>query len=262
MRVLWLLASMHFRAEMEYRVAFVLDRLAQILAYGAAYAAIWVVLSRFDTLGGWVWPELALLLSFQLLAYALGAAFSFTQFRGFEDLVRQGTFDALLVKPVSPWAYITFSGLNVGYIGHVVLAAGLMAWSLAALPLDWSLSRVAFLAGSLVSSAVLVAAIMTAIGASALIMVQSRYLYTVFFGFWELARYPITLYPAALQGVMMTILPTAFMNYVPVAVLLGKEVPVVGEAAAVLTLAAGPLSALAAAAFWRAALVRYQGAGG
>ncbi|MBP2445311.1 ABC-type uncharacterized transport system permease subunit [Rhizobium leguminosarum] len=94
---------------MEYRGAFWLDRLAQILSYGSVFATIGILLARFQTLGGWSWSELALLYSFQLLAYSLGAAMSFTQLRDLEELVRLGSYDVLLVKPFSPWVYLIFS---------------------------------------------------------------------------------------------------------------------------------------------------------
>jgi ABC-2 type transport system permease protein len=262
MRVMILLVTMHIRSEMEYRGAFLLDRLAQILAYAAAFAGIWILLERFGTLGGWDWPELAFLLSFQLLAYSLGAAFSFVQFREFEELVRRGTLDALLVRPISPWAYLTFSGLNIGYAGHVVLAVGVMIWSLGSLDMAWSLTGTAYFVASLVSAAILVAAIMMMIGASAVVLVQSKYLYSIFFGFWELTRYPMHIYPPALQWLMMTVMPLAFMNYVPVAVILGKDVAILGSLAPPLAILAGPVSAGVAALFWRAGLRRYQSGGG
>jgi ABC-2 type transport system permease protein len=102
LRVIPLLVWMYIRSQMEYRGAFWLDRLAQILSYGSVFATIGILLARFQTLGGWSWSELALLYSFQLLAYSLGAAMSFTQLRDLEELVRLGTYDALLVKPFSP----------------------------------------------------------------------------------------------------------------------------------------------------------------
>lgn len=261
-RTLFMLVSMHFRSELEYRGAFLLDRLAQILAYGAAYAAIWVMLEKFETLGGWNWPVLALLLSFQLLAYALGAAFSFNQFRDFEELVRKGTFDALLVKPINPWAYLTFSGLNIGYVGHIVLGVGLMIWSLGALSVEWTVTNALFLGFSLISAATLIAAIMTMIGSSAMIFVQSRHLYSIFFGFWELTRYPLHIFPVALQWLLLTVMPLAFMNYVPVAAFLGKDVAILGANAPIAALLAGPISVLVAVWFWQFAIKRYQSGGG
>jgi ABC-2 type transport system permease protein len=262
MRVILMLIRMHIRSEMEYRGAFLLDRLAQVLAYSAAFAGIWILLARFGTLGGWDRPELAFLLSFQLLAYSLGAAFSFVQFREFEELVRRGTLDALLVRPVSTWAYLTFSGFNIGYAGHVVLAVGVMAWSLGSVEISLSLGRILFLGAALVSASMLVAAVMMMIGASAIVLVQSRHLYSIFFGFWELTRYPIHIYPAALQWLLMTVMPLAFMNYVPVAVALGKTVPILGAAAGPAALCAGPVSAGLAAILWRFGLRRYQSGGG
>ncbi len=257
-----LLVRMYVKSQMEYRGAFLLDRVAQIITYGAAYAAIWVLLDRFKTLGGWTWPELALLLSFQLLAYALGASLSFVQFRDLEKLVRLGQFDTLLVKPISPWAYLTFSGLNIGYLGHIVLAVALMAWSLAQVGASWTPWDGIYFVLALVSAAAVTAALMTMIGVAALVLVQSSYLYSIFFGFWELTRYPLNIYPAALQWMMVAVVPLGFMNYVPVAVFLGKDVVVLGALAAPLSLAAGPLLVGLAMLHWRWSIRRYQGGGG
>ena len=262
LRVLPLLVRMHIKSRMEYRGAFFLDRLAQVLSYSAAFAAIWVLLWKFETLGGWVWPELALLLGFQLLAYSFGAALSFVQFRELEELVRRGQFDVLMVKPISPWAYLTFSGLNIDYVGHIAVAGILMVWALGQVDVTWTAATVAYLAASILSAALVVAAFMTMIGVSALVLVQSSHLYSIFFGFWELSRYPLNIYPAALQWAMITVMPLAFMGYVPAAVFLGKDVAVLGELGLPLSLLAGPLSVLAATAHWRWCIRRYQGGGG
>lgn len=262
LRVLPLLVQMHIRSQMEYRGAFWLDRLAQILSYGSVFATLAILLARFDTLGGWNFPELALLFSFQLLAYSLGAALSFVQLRDMEELVRLGTFDTLLVKPFSPWAYIVFSGLNIGYAGHIILAVALMAWAISAVDFSWSAGSVAFLLGALLSATLLTAAIITMIGATALIWVRSNHLFSIFFGFWELTRYPLNIFPGAIQLVLITAIPLALTSSVPVGALLGKPIPMLGDWAGPVSLLAGPLWVLLATAHWRYATSRYQGAGG
>ena len=218
LRVLPLLVRMHVRSQLEYRGAFWLDRLAQILSYGSVFATIGILLARFDTLGGWRWPELALLFSFQLLSYSLGAAMSFTQLRDLEELVRLGTYDTLLVRPFSPWAYLIFSGLNIGYTGHILLAVPLMAWAVLSVDITWTVPSALFFIAAIISATLLTAAIITMIGATALIWVRSNHLFSIFFGFWELTRYPLNIFPAALQWVLVTVVPLGFMNYVPVAV--------------------------------------------
>jgi ABC-2 type transport system permease protein len=100
------------------------------------------------------------------------------------------------------------------------------------------------------------------IGASAIVLVQSSYLYAIFFGFWELSRFPLNIYPAALQWAMLTVLPLGYMSYVPAAVLLGKDVVILGSLAGPVSLLAGPLSVLLAMAHWRYCIRHYQGGGG
>jgi ABC-2 type transport system permease protein len=259
---LWFMVRLQVKMRLIQRGAFFLNRLAQVLAYISAFSAIWVLLHKFDHLGGWSWPELAFLLSFQLLGYALGAAFSFVQMRDLEDTLRSGSFDVLLIKPISPWLYLVFAGLNLGYVGHILLALGLLLWSLTALTISWTPWLVAYAVAALASGALVVAAMLTAIGACAFRWSHSRYLYNIFVGVWELSRYPLEIFPWSLQGLMLTVLPLGFLGYVPAAYVLGKTPVVVGEIGGMLAPLAGPLCALLAAAFWRHGVRRYQGAGG
>lgn len=260
--ILPLLVRMFVKSQMEYRGAFWLDRLAQILSYGAVMLTIWLIIQKFELLGGWNWPELALLFSFQLLAYSLGASLSFTQLRDLEDLVRLGTLDALLTKPVNLWAYLIFSGLNIGYAGHIILAVPVLAWAMVAVQVDWSVAKALFFLGSLVSATMVTGAIITMIGATALIWVRSNHLFSIFFGFWELTRYPLNIFPGGIQAIMLTIVPLAYISPVPVAVLLDKPLPLIDGLAAPLALLAGPVLVAIAILHWRFALSRYQGAGG
>ncbi|MDB5614545.1 MAG: transporter permease [Devosia sp.] len=259
---LLLLVSMYIKSQMEYRGAFWLDRLAQIVSYGAVLLGMWILLQKFQLLGGWNWPELALLFSFQLLAYALGASVSFTQLRNLDDLVRLGTLDALLTKPINTWAYLIFSGLNIGYAGHIILAIPVLVWALLAAQVSWSIGTALFFVGSLLSAMSVTGAVITMIGATAMIWVRSNHLFAIFFGFWELTRYPLNIFPAGIQAVMLTIVPLAYISAVPVAVLLDKPVPLLGDFAWLAALLAGPLLTLIAIAHWRYAMSRYQGAGG
>ncbi len=167
-----------------------------------------------------------------------------------------------MVKPMSPWAYLVFAGLNLGYLGHIVLAIGMLAWSSAAVDIAWTLENVAYALASLLSAAALVCSMLTMIGACAFVLTRSRYLYGIFFGLWELTRYPLSMFPVPLQWLLLSVFPLGFTSYVPVSHLLGKETVVVGELGAPLALLAGPLLVLLARFQWRYCIRRYQGAGG
>lgn len=262
LRILPHLALMHLRAQLEYRGAFWIDRIAQVITYASSFAAIWILADRFGGIAGWDWPELMLLFSFHLCGYSLGACLSFTQMRQLEESVRLGTFDTLLIKPINPWAYLVFSGLNPGYTGHVLLGVGMMIWALCIVPLHWSVGLALYFGLALVSAGMVTGALFTIIGATALVWTRSNHLYSVFFGFWELSRYPLSIFPAAIQTALVTLVPLGFMAAVPVAVLLGKPVPILGDWAGPAALLAGPCLVGLAILQWRSAIRRYQGAGG
>ncbi len=260
--ILPLLVAMHVRSQMEYRAAFWIDRIAQIITYFSSFSVIWLLVARFNTLAGWGLEDLTLLFAFHILGYSIGAAMSFTQMRDLEERVRLGTFDTLLTKPFSPWAYMVFSGFNLGYVGHLLLGVGLMAWALLTAHVEWSIGSAIYFILSILSAAMVTGALLTIIGTTALIWVRSNHLYSLYFGFWELSRYPLNIFPGAIQAVMLTIVPLGFMAAVPVAVLLGKPVPLLGEWAGPAALLAGPVFVGLAVLCWRHAIDRYQGAGG
>jgi ABC-2 type transport system permease protein len=61
---------------------------------------------------------------------------------------------------------------------------------------------------------------------------------------------------------LVTIVPLGFMNYVPVAVFLGKDVAILGGWAMPLSLLAGPVTVAFAMWHWRWSIRHYQGGGG
>ena len=262
LRLIPFLLQMNLKARMEYRADFWINGIAQIITYSSSIAVLWILVNRFGDLAGWTFPDLAFLFSFHMLGYSIGASMSFVQMRDLEEQVRLGTFDVLMTKPISTWVFIVFSRFNLGYTAHVILGVAVMAWALMTAEIDWSIGWVLYFIASMLSAALVTGAIMTAIGTTALIWTRSNHLYSLYFGFWELSRYPLEIFPAGIQWVMLTIVPMAFMAAVPCAVLLGKDVPILGDWAGPAALLAGPLVVLVSMALWRYAMNRYQGAGG
>lgn len=256
------LVRLRVRTRLEFRASLVIAWVAQAFGYAGVFTQIWLILTRFENIGGWTWPQMALLLGFHTLGYALGACFTLVQLRRMEEIVLGGEFDTLLVRPLNPWAYLVFSGFNIEYGGHVVLGAGLIAWAVPQLSIVWTPATLVLFLGGLISAALITASMITIIGACALVLGRARYLFGIYFDFWELSRYPASIFAAPFQVALLSVIPLGYMAYVPVSVLLGRPVPYLASAAELVALVAGPLSVVAAAIFWRFCLNRYQGGGG
>jgi len=255
-------AKFALKSQMAYRGAFVLGVLAQGASYTATFVVLWLIARHFGSLGGWTWPELVLLSGFNVLAYAIGAAFSFVQMRAVDDLVRTGEFDLALLKPMSPWAYLAFRGVNPGYLAHLLTATAFLAYAFAAAGIEWSLVRAIYVVLALVGGAAIHAALMSMIGAASVRSVGAGRYFALYFGFWEVIRYPLNMFPAFVQGLLLTVVPLGFVNYLPCALLLGKPLSPLLSAAAWSAPLLGPLMLLTAGWCWSYSIRHYQSAGG
>jgi ABC-2 type transport system permease protein len=98
---LWLVyASASVRSQMQYRVAFVVAVLGQLLATIIEFGAIWMLFDRFGGLEGWSLAEVGVFYGAAHMALAWADMLS----SGWDyagTLIRQGTLDRLLLPPRS-----------------------------------------------------------------------------------------------------------------------------------------------------------------
>lgn len=257
----WHFIRLRMRERMEYRGAFLIGLIAQGLAYVAEFTVIWVLVNRFGTLGGWGWEEVAFLYALNLMSYAIGAAFTYSQTE-LEGMVQKGTFDNLLTRPINPYLNLAAQQFNVGYLGHIVVSGAILTWALGNLQVAWSWSNAIFLVLALVGASLIQAAILTLLGAWSFTFVRATFL----FGFAGTLRtfvtYPITIYSAAIQVMLTVVIPFAFVNFYPAAVLLDQEGQLFPGWIGWLTPVVGVLVFLIAYRVWIRGVNRYSSAGG
>lgn len=255
-------ARLRMKERMEYRSAFLLGLIAQILGYGAGYLVLWLTLQKFSVIGDWNWPEIAFLYSLSILTYAMGAAFTYSPMIELEKLVQQGTFDPVLIRPMDPFMTLTAQMFNVGYLSHVMLSGTILFWSVNRLDMNWTTVNVIFLLLSIVSGSLIHAAIMTFVGSWTLLIVRADVLFTLMYKFNDFVNYPITIFGTAIQILLTAVVPLAFMNFFPAAVILSKDTGVFPIEVGWFSPVVGPLLMFLAYRTFNACINRYQGAGG
>ncbi|MBS4221797.1 ABC transporter permease [Lederbergia citrea] len=262
LRVFFKFVQFRMKERMEYRGAFMLGIIAQILGYGSNYLVVWLLLHKFQTIDGWTWPEIALLYSIGLFTYSLGASFTFIQMTELESMVRQGTFDAILIKPTNPYMYVIAMKFNVGYIAHILISGSILLWSLFQLSIDWSIIKALYFILILISGSMIQAAILSIIGVWSFIVVRTGFLFSLFFRLKDFISYPISVYGTFVQIIIVFLVPLAFVNYFPSTLLLSKTTGITSNWAAWISPLIGPLSLWLAYKIFMKGINKYQGAGG
>ncbi len=258
MRLLKLFAavfSISLRRELAFRANLIFGALTAGMGGAASLAALGIVYTRTETLGGWRPGEAIVLLgTYQIVSGAL-ATFVEPNLQWFAEQVTSGKLDDILLKPV-PSVFLASLGacaplgLSQVALGLVVLAIGLRESG--AGPAPWGLPGWLLLlaAGSAIawSSRVLLAS---------LAFWAPHVTPDVLYGaLWQFGRYPVSIYRQPIRFLLTYIVPVAFIATLPARALTRGP-----DARLLLGGLGAALGAVAATRLvWRAGLRRYTSA--
>ena len=216
---LWL-ASV--RGQLQYRANFLILVAMGLIYHGTGFAFIWVVLSRFETVGGWTFGEIAFLYGLRLLIHALGFLVS-GQIRELDHQIRLGEFDRYLIRPISPLRQIISQGVQVNVFGDLLGGIGLFLVALTLVKIDWTAAVVVYLVLAIIGGALLELGLDLMIATLALRVLNVQSLFFVLDTFFsDFGNYPLKIFGGTVQFLLTFGLPLAFMAYFPSTVLLGR----------------------------------------
>jgi ABC-2 type transport system permease protein len=210
------------RSRMEYRSDFLIGMASVVILNVINLSVIWVMVSGFHVLAGWQFWEIVMLYGMFLLSHSVYAVF-FWHLSTLEEDILRGRLDQYLVRPCS--TLLQFLGREVNYVGVADLVFASAAFSLAYgnLGLDWPADKWVLFAVAVVSGTVIETCLVWIIGTLAFWVGRSRTIFFIYMQFMGLGqRYPMDVFGKWYRIFVTGFLPLAFMNYYPLAQLLGK----------------------------------------
>jgi ABC-2 type transport system permease protein len=258
----WLrLAGARVRSQVQYRASFALIIVSTFAFSFLDFLAIIVIFSNVKALGGWSFVEVALLYGTSGVSFNLANVFVAGIDRAAEH-IRRGSFDTYLIRPLGPAAQLTANDIEPRRFGRLAQASVVLVVALARVDVDWTVGRVLAVPLLLVSGMAIFGAIWVIVAAIAFWTVDNRsFANSVTYGGNHLTMYPLDVVSGAIRSAVIFI-PLAFVNYLPVASLLGKDTPYDWPQWIGLT---SPLVAIAtcavARAVWRVGVRHYRSTG-
>jgi len=261
-RAFWLIAGAWVRAGMTYRASFWAMTVGQALISVIDFAAIAIMFGHVDELGGFTLGQVALL--YGMSGFALGVAdllVGNTELLG--RRVRDGSFDAMLVRPVAPLVQVAADQFALRRLGRIVQSVAVLGWGLAATDIDWSAAKVLVLVATLISGSVIFCAVFVVGSAFQILAGEASEVMNAFtYGGNTLTQFPLTIYPGEVVKGVTFIVPLAFVNWYPALYLLDMPDPLgLPSWLQYASPAVALLAALAAAVAWRAGVRRYRSTG-
>lgn len=215
--------SMYLKQQMEYRFSFFGDIFVNMLTFVTMYMGFWVIFNHFEELNGWTYYEVVFLYNLNLFSYALSSLFLWGAMKQLEDVVRRGDFDQFLTRPIPPLRLLIFRQFGHTFIGHIIVAIAVFVICLLKLELTWSIAQIIFFIAIVIGGVLIHSAIIIAAASSAFWIVRSNAIVDVtIYAVRSFINYPISIYAKWLQIFLTFVIPYAFVNYYPSAVLLNK----------------------------------------
>lgn len=255
------LAGAQIRSQLEYRASFALLVLTSCLASGLDFVGILVLFGHVDALAGWSVSEVAFLygtgsLSFQLADFAVGHADRlFTR-------VRTGDLDRLLARPLGLLGQLLAEDFALRRVGKLLQAAAVFSFALATVEVDWTIGRVVWLPVTVCAGAAIFGSMFVAGGAMAFWTTEGGEVAHAFtYGGNHMIAHPLGIYGKWLRR-MATVVPLAFVNYLPATFLLGRsELLGFPAFAPFMSPLVAAVAVLGTRALWRAGLGHYRSTG-
>ena len=215
--------GMHLKAELEYRVNFILSFLSQILVFFTYYFVVIALFTKFDNIKGFTMYEV--LLCFAVIQF--GFSFNEVFARGidrFDNLIIKGDFDRLLLRPKSIILQVLCSDSDFVKSSRLIQSIIVLVIALLNLNISWNIFRVITLIFMLVSACIIFFGIFLLAASYCFYTVQGLEVRNVFTdGGKHMAQYPIGVFQKGFVLFFTFIIPYAFVNYYPLLYFLGKN---------------------------------------
>lgn len=250
--------SMHLKSSFEYRLNTLFIAFSQIVISISEILSIFIIFQKFKAINGWGLYEVTFMYGVVLTTFALAECFG----RGFDEfssLIRSGTLDRLLVRPINLKYQIVCSKIEFSKMGRVFLGLLVTIISLCKMSISWTFWKVVVLLGMyLCGVIVFVGTMIIGAGVCVFSVENLEVINIITNGAKEIGFYPVSVYKKWLTKIFTYVLPVACFNYLPVTYLInGSSVSPIYALAPFL----GCLFIIPCVIFFDWAVSKYQGAG-
>lgn len=258
LKLIKLFAQASLQEELAYRSNFFISVLNSLLNLGTGVLGLVVVFGQVQTIQGWTLNGTLAVLGSYLMVSAVRALFigpSLESLAGMDGEVWSGQLDFTLLRPRNTQFLASFRRWRLLSLFDLALGAGVLVMAVGGLGQSVTAGQVVAFVITLGAGVTILYAILLAF--AGLVFWSPGVLFTwVFDGLFQLARYPVGLYPGWLRLVLTWIVPVGVITTVPAEALTGalSSELLIGSVG----LAVGLL--VAASLLFRAGLRRYASA--
>jgi ABC-2 type transport system permease protein len=258
------LLMIQLRSQMQFRFSFWMELFATGVTNASIFVSVALVMQRFESVAGWNLGEIAFLLGLVEMSFgAMDMIFSGFDPDYFATLVRQGSFDQVMLRPVGLTWQVLGSRFVLRRIGRILEGLIIFLFALGMIHVHWTLAKILYLPVVFFSQVLMMGGLFMTASTITFWTLQSIEAFNILtYGGTEMMSYPMHIYPFWMRRFFTFVVPFVFINYAPALYFLDKPDPLGLPAYAPFLAPAVALGFfLLALLFWRTGINHYQSSG-
>lgn len=215
--------KIHWRSQMQHLSSFMLMTLGQFLATFFGILGIFFIFQRFHQVKGFSLEEVLLCATMISLSFALAELVG-RGFDQFPQMIGNGEFDRMLVRPTPLWLQIMTAKIEFSRIGRMLQAIVVFTYCLGQITIQWTFWRV-FGVGVMIVGGSLLFILLFWLGASlSFFTLEGLEVMNILTdGGREFGQYPFSIYGKRVLKFLTYLIPLALVQYYPFLYLIGHS---------------------------------------
>jgi ABC-2 type transport system permease protein len=223
LRLIPLFIRASIQQETAYRANFFIGLLHSLLNFGTGVLGLSVIFEQVDTVRGWDFSATLAVLGIYLTVNALRDLFigpSLNGLAGMDGDVWTGKLDFTMLRPVDVQFWASLRQWRLFSLFDLMLGFGVIVAAVTQFESAPSLANLLTFLILLIAGVIVIYAILLVF--TALVFWSPGFLFTwVFDGIFQLARYPVGLYPGWLRLALTWVIPVGLVTTIPAQALTG-----------------------------------------
>ncbi len=207
----------------QYRTDFLMMIFFTLFSQGCNLGLICIIYSNIPQVGGWTMWEILLLYGFLLFSEGF-INFFFQGAWKITNMIHMAELDRFLIRPVPVGLQLLTAKIDFDGLNKMMIAAAVLIMGFSKCKVEWNLPKI-LLFLLFLAEACLIRVCMIWIASCVSFWMEGRKNNLNYFiiSLGEMAKYPLTIYPAVFQGIFGYLIPYAFISYYPIGYILGKD---------------------------------------
>lgn len=248
----------YLKSLMEYKTDFFIGLFGFLLIQGSGVIFLGLVFSSIPSLKGWSFYEILFIYGFAQIPRGIDHIFTDNLWIfGWKHIV-QGEFDRYLLRPLNPLFQLLAERFQPDGFGEIIVGISLLIISSINLDLSFSFFTPIIFIFAVLGGTLIYTSIKLITSSLAFWFKNSMAFISMSYNLSDFAKYPVSIYPKTLKGIVTYIFPFAFTGFYPAAYFLGKETLFMGV---ILTCIMSVIFILIGYKVWLIGLRKYESAG-